>query len=132
ISTRDVGTLGKALIRCGPPLQAGLLNTWHDHEDVLAEIGLTEREPRAFQKADLQNVGIESLIGAALIAPLVQSHKTMGTLCFTRKDGNAFLESQRQLVGWASEFLAEKILRALSHAVTERQARQDGLTELAN
>ena len=53
-------------------------------------------------------------------------------LCVTRQANKPFAGSQTWLSGWAAEYLSETIFRVLNHAVIERQARQDSLTELAN
>jgi len=121
-----------AFVRCGETLQAGIRSRWETHEDQLANLCRGQGEPLTLDAGELKVRGIETLIAGALVAPLVQDSGSIGTLCFTSGTTGIFDDSRVQLAGWAAGYLSETILRVLNQAVTERQARQDGLTELAN
>jgi diguanylate cyclase (GGDEF)-like protein len=71
-------------------------------------------------------------MGHALVAPLMDDGQTIGVICLTKRGQDAFYSLRRPLLEWAANYLAGTIVRVLSHAVMTRQARQDGLTGLAN
>ena len=128
---RDVGTSGKAMVRCGIPLQRGVDDRWsefeaflhsHDHAGVCQE----------FDSDMLRRLGVDSLIGGALVVPLTRGHTRVGTIVLSRGEHGTFDASRRPLLDWASAYLSKTISKAVDHAVIERQARQDGLTGLAN
>ncbi|MCH7688699.1 MAG: GGDEF domain-containing protein [Planctomycetes bacterium] len=121
-----------SLVRTGPSLQVNLLRQWHLFEDILAEFASNQTESLTFDKSQLKDFGIETLIGRALVAPLIFDDRMTGLLCLTDSRTTRLDESETRLVKWAAEYLAETIHRVLNHAVVERQARQDFLTLLAN
>lgn len=121
-----------AYVRCGESLQAGVQSRWETHEDKMAELLRGRSEPLVLDTGELKRHGIETLISEALVAPLVQDDGSIGTLCFTSRTVGNFDDLRVRLAGWAAGYLSETILRVLNQAVVERQARQDGLTELAN
>lgn len=132
LATRNAGALSKALARTGPLLQGNLLSYWNDHEDLLADIGMIQTKPLFFNQDELKDLGIDTLIGRAFVVPLVLKTQTTGVLCLTDTGTQPLHDSEHQLILWAVEYLAETIHRALNQAAVERQARQDGLTKLAN
>jgi diguanylate cyclase (GGDEF)-like protein len=58
--------------------------------------------------------------------------RLVGLLCFTRQARTAFTQNQIDLADWAGGVMAEMIPRVVNQAVVLRQARLDGLTQLAN
>ena len=52
--------------------------------------------------------------------------------CFTRHGDEPFESPERQLAHWAAQHLGKTLIRLQSIADIKRQAKQDGLTELAN
>lgn len=120
------------ITQCGSTLQVGIREQWQKFEEMLADTGLGFDELVAYDADALERAGIDKLIGAALVVPLVQEHGAIGVMCFTKRERTQFLDEHQQLAKWAGSFLAEKILRAISQAAIERQARLDGLTQLAN
>jgi diguanylate cyclase (GGDEF)-like protein len=121
------------LVSCGMTLQPGVREQWQRHEELLAKAGQGLGQLETFDSEQLARLQIRSLMGSALAIPLLQQrHNTIGVLCLTRQDRKPFTGDQQKLAAWSVEFLAEKILVAANHAVVERQARLDGLTQLAN
>jgi diguanylate cyclase (GGDEF)-like protein len=121
------------LVSCGMTLQPGVREQWQRHEELLAKAGQGLGQLETFDSEQLARLQIRSLMGSALAIPLLQQrHNTIGVLCLTRQDRKPFTADQQKLAAWSVEFLAEKILVAANHAVVERQARLDGLTQLAN
>jgi diguanylate cyclase (GGDEF)-like protein len=122
----------KPLVRSGIELEPGARACWQAFEDRLTKRHLKESQLTAYCQPDLQAVGIEAMIGGAIVAPLVQKQGTIGFVCFTKRNDEPFTAPQISLVTWAAEYLADMILRELNQAMVQREAREDGLTELAN
>lgn len=119
-------------LRAGKSLPQHSQNAWQTCEDMLVEAGMRFTDARQLDVAALAELGVYSHMRSALLLPLVQRQRHVGVLCLSRESDSAFDHIERQLVDWAREFLAETIRRVLTHAAVEQQARQDGLTELAN
>ena len=132
LAKQDCNMSNTAVVRCGMALQPGIESRWTAHEDLLADAQSAFNELRTLDAHELQQIGVDSLIGTALVVPLIPEQQSKGLVCFTKRESRPFLETQRSLVGWAIEFLSESMHRAFAHARIERQAQQDGLTQLAN
>ncbi len=126
------GVANRPLLRCGGTQQRGVESRWQEHEATIARSGIAGAEPSTFDKRELLILGVDSLVNSALVAPLMQGENIIGVICFTRSAQQPFEEIEKNLTFWASEHIADTIVRVLNHAAVERQARQDGLTELAN
>jgi diguanylate cyclase (GGDEF)-like protein len=122
----------KAFLRCGETLQAGLKDLWQRHEDQLAHACVAIRGVRAYSRGELERLGIVTLLGSALVVPVLQQNRQLGLVCFSRRTRDEFTRNQQALAAWAGNLLADLIPRVVSQAVVERQARLDGLTQLAN
>jgi diguanylate cyclase (GGDEF)-like protein len=132
LCTSDPAIPVKAFVRCGEVLQVGLKEQWQRHEDELAQAALTIRSARQYSRIELERMGIVTLIGSALIVPVTQQNRTLGLVCFSKRAHDSFARSQQAIAAWAGNLLADLIPRVLNQAVVERQARLDGLTQLAN
>lgn len=132
LCTSDSSVPVKAFVRCGETLQAGLKEQWQRHEDELAHVSLAIRGARAYSRGELERLGIVTLLGSALIVPVLQKNRPLGLVCFTRRTHDDFSRNQQAIAVWAGNLLADLIPRVVSQAVVERQARLDGLTQLAN
>src|SRR5262249_16057558 len=104
------------IVQCGIPLQLGAREQWQRYEEILADAGLGFDSLVPYDAAALERAGIDRLIGAALVVPLVQDHGAIGVMCLTKRDRTPFLDEHRQLSAWAGSFLAAKILRAINQA----------------
>lgn len=132
LSSKESGTSPKPTVRCGVQLQLGVSTAWQQHEDALAEHGAAYPHVLYFDAARLQRAQVQTLIGSAVTAPVMQNGVPVGLLCLTRRTPSEFTPVQQQLLEWAVETLSQAMQRTLSYVAIERQARQDGLTELAN
>lgn len=81
---------------------------------------------------ELLHVSGAEQAGRGLVVPLSSRGQLIGRVCLSRNDRQEFSRRETELAGWAAEYLSEAIHRVLSHVVVQRQALQDGLTELAN
>lgn len=122
----------QSMARCGRELPSHLLSRWQQHEDVLCEQSRHQQGVTALGPAGLALLGVETLIGQALVLPLANSRGRFGVVCLTRQSRDPFTAEQMELVEWAGQHLAETIVRVLAQAAVARQARFDSLTELAN
>lgn len=120
------------VIRCGENLPPGIAARWAGHEERLVEECRHRPSMVSLASAELQRAGVPSLIGSALIIPLVKDGRTIAHICCTRRRREPFSASQRDLATWAAEDFTHAIHRLLNHIATTRQARVDALTELAN
>jgi len=132
LCTSDSSIPVKAFVRCGEVLQAGLKDQWQRHEDELAHACLAIRGARSYSRGELERLGIMTLLGSALVVPVLQQNRPLGLVCFTRRAREEFTRSQQALATWTGNLLADLIPRVVNQAVVERQARLDGLTQLAN
>ncbi|VAX40884.1 hypothetical protein MNBD_PLANCTO02-878 [hydrothermal vent metagenome] len=122
----------KALVRCGIPLQKNIEQKWNQHEERLAKTELSNDKIRIISSSELKQAGVNTLIGGAVTIPLIGEYGTMGLIGITRRSNKPFSHHQHQFISWTSEYLSSILLKVISHASMERQAKQDGLTELAN
>jgi len=129
---RDGSTAGPAVARVGGPEIPGVLARWKQYEETLARLAVAVDRPRVISAAELPRYGIDALIGTVLLLPLRREEQPIGVIALSWRKALLLTGIQQSLATWAAEFLAHAIPRVLSQAVFERQARQDGLTGLAN
>jgi diguanylate cyclase (GGDEF)-like protein len=122
----------KPLCRCGDPLAPGISRRHAEFEAILAETAIARKGPETLFGSELARIGVNSLIGAAIIAPVVSPNGIAGALCLTRQGKEPFENVRPQLLAWAARYLSETLLRVLHQAVSEWHARHDPLTDLSN
>ncbi|MBX3450480.1 MAG: GGDEF domain-containing protein [Planctomycetaceae bacterium] len=122
----------RVLVQVGEPLGPTIQKAWELHERSLATVGLVYNQMTVFERSQLERFQIDSLISSAITIPLTQNARTIGLLVLTREHAHPLPPGRRQLVAWAGGTLSAIIQNALSLAAMEREARQDGLTHLAN
>lgn len=134
LTSSDGSAANRAVARCGRELAPLVLGRWQRHEDRLAELNLGRKHIRTLGPEGLQRIHIDTLIRSAVVVPLPRpsNPRPIGIVCFTWQHDQTPSESQLGLLRWAADYLAENLLRVVNHVKIERQARQDGLTELAN
>lgn len=122
----------KPLCRCGIALASACAKKHADLELALAETAVAGNEPDFWDSVRLERIGIDSLIGAAIVAPVTSPNGIAGALCLTRSAKKPFVGVRRDLITWAARYLSDTVLRVLHQAVAEWHARQDPLTDLSN
>jgi diguanylate cyclase (GGDEF)-like protein len=128
----EPGESPRPMMIAGVELQTGVATRWADHEQRLAMTGHGQNQVATYDATQLGRLRIDTLIGSAATVPLDQSGQELGVLCITRRSAASFSKSHRQLLAWAGETLAHTLHRVRSFIAIERQAKQDGLTQLAN
>ena len=122
----------KPLCRCGVALESSIAKNHADLELILAESNINRTEPEFLDHGALNRVGVESLIGSAIVAPVTSPNGIAGSLCLTRSAKKPFTSVRPELITWAARYLSDTVLRVLHQAVAEWHARQDPLTDLSN
>jgi diguanylate cyclase (GGDEF)-like protein len=122
----------KPLCRCGISLSALSAKKHADLEAILAETAVARNEPEMLDSAQLERIGVHSLVGSAIVAPVVSPNGIAGALCLTRENKTPFTGVRPELITWAAGYLSDTVLRVLHQAVAEWHARQDALTDLSN
>jgi len=122
----------KPLCRCGDPLPAGIVRRHAEFEAILAETAISRKAPETLYESELARMGVNSLIGAAIIAPVISPNGIAGALCLTRQTKEPFENVRPQLLAWSARYLSETLLKVLHQAVSEWHARHDPLTDLSN
>ena len=121
-----------ALCRCGIDLQPGARIRWQLHEQRIVEVSIDESSAREYDRRQLAQIGVGTLIGRAIVIPVKRERSTTAQICCTRSRFESFSKPERDLLSWAAAHLSETIQRWLSFINVERQAKRDGLTDLAN
>lgn len=116
----------------GEPLPVGIRDAAQKHVEMLGREGLAGQDVLRLEGDSLQRFGIKSLFSGALVVPLVQPQGTIAALVLVRSQPGAFSREAEALARWGADHLKSVLSRAVTQAATERLARQDGLTELAN
>ncbi len=116
----------------GDPLAIGIRDVAQKHIDVLGREGLYGQDVLRLDGDALQKFGVKSLFASALVVPLVQPHATIAALVLVRSQSGGFSRDSEALARWGADHLKSVLSRAVTQAATERLAKQDGLTELAN
>lgn len=132
VTRGDRNLANTPFVSSGISFPAGIRETWLRYESNLASLGLTRRQAEPFDDKRLARYNILSLIGSALVVPVYRGNKVFGVLCFTRRDHTPFELIQQETAEWGAGLLAEKMSRLLQQVQVEREARQDGLTQLNN
>jgi diguanylate cyclase (GGDEF)-like protein len=122
----------KPLCRCGVALESSIAKNHADLEMILAESDMNRTEPEFLDHATLTRMGVEALIGSAIVAPVTSPNGIAGSLCLTRSAKKPFNSVRPELMTWAARYLSDTVLRVLHQAVAEWHARQDPLTDLSN
>jgi diguanylate cyclase (GGDEF)-like protein len=122
----------KPLCRCGVTLESSIAKHHADLELILAESDINRAEPEFLDNGALNRLGVETLIGSAIVAPVTSPNGIAGSLCLTRSTKKPFTCVRPELISWAARYLSDTVLRVLHQAVAEWHARQDSLTDLSN
>ncbi|QDU40290.1 Phytochrome-like protein cph2 [Maioricimonas rarisocia] len=101
-------------------------------EDRLAQYGITRADMCRLDDQQLKQFENDSCLGGVLTVPLRRQETLVGLLCLSRAAGAPEVDIDHELINWVAEYTVDIILRTVDHAVIERQARRDALTQLAN
>ncbi len=122
----------RTVVRCGARLPAGVDRQLQRWEEWLAAAKAGVSRPVALTERELRQLGVESLIRSALVVPAYRKEGSAGVVVVTRQSDRPFEDGDVSLAEWTGKLLHDTLSRAVDLATVQRQARQDGLTELAN
>lgn len=122
----------RQVIRGGDELPIGAALRWQEHEETILQNYRTREKSVALSSRQLQQLGVTSLIGAALVVPMIREGRLVAHLCCTRRESAPFAGAEEDLAEWAAGDLTNVMYRLLNHFSVVRQARTDALTQLAN
>ncbi|MFQ5731876.1 MAG: diguanylate cyclase [Planctomycetaceae bacterium] len=123
---------GASVVRCGEGRPARVAARWMQYEELLISAFRNKPAVSVLSQTELKEAGVSSLMGAALVVPLVKDGRTVAHICCTRIKATPFAATEIDLAAWAADDFTNAMYRLLSHLTTARQARLDALTELAN
>lgn len=131
LGTQAIG-VDTRIIRCGDELSPAIGPHWREREQTLFEAMRDRDRLATLTNAELKECSVDTLIGSALVTPIIRDGRRIATLCCTRSNSEPFAGPERDLATWAADDLAKVMLRLLKHFAVVQQAKLDGLTELAN
>ncbi|MBS0205542.1 MAG: GGDEF domain-containing protein [Planctomycetes bacterium] len=127
------------VVEAGETLPATIAQEWRRYEAQFAAMtsAAVASSPVAihgelFDKPRLETMGVHTLWGHAAVWPLRSSGKQLGTLVLSRRNRDILPARSGQLIEWTAELLAQTLRRIYRDHAIRRQARHDGLTDLAN
>jgi diguanylate cyclase (GGDEF)-like protein len=119
-------------VTAGESLQVGVRNVRGQLESYLIEEYQDATELTVLGRDKLKQIPAGDLVGGFLLIPLVHNSTVIGVICLSRNTAEEYVGTNEQLAAWAGEFLSTRIVRTINQANVEKEARQDGLTGLAN
>ncbi|MDA1013663.1 MAG: GGDEF domain-containing protein [Planctomycetota bacterium] len=122
----------KCLAQVGKSPQATLIDMCQTFETRLARRGMDRRDVELLDQTALLDARVDSLFSAALLIPLLQDGEPQGVICVTWQHAKVLGRAEMRLADWCVESLADSILRVTDVAKVHQDAKQDGLTLLAN
>ena len=114
------------------PIPSHDLAVWQSHESKLARHAMTHQRELEFDSAQLQSIGIDTLIGSAQAWPLLHEGRLLGTVLLTQRSHHSVEGRRAILLAWSIDLLAVTLRRIFSASAMRRLARYDGLTDLTN
>lgn len=120
------------VVQAGAPLPPTVAGEWRAHETRLIAATATAIHGQFLDKSQLESNGITTLWGQAAAFPLRIGGKQLGSLILSRRSRNPLADRSNKLIEWTADLLAQTVHRIYRDASIRRQARHDGLTDLAN
>lgn len=120
------------VVQAGAPLPPTVAGEWRAHETRLIAATATAIHGQFLDKSQLESSGITTLWGQAAAFPLRIGGKQLGSLILSRRSRNPLADRSNKLIEWTADLLAQTVHRIYRDASIRRQARHDGLTDLAN
>jgi len=129
--TRRAGDVPQPVVEAGSHVAPLLRETWRTQEVELARWAMGQSEGQLLRGELLVEHGLQSA-GAVAVWPLQSGGRRLGTLILTRRAESTLGDDLQELLNWGSNLLAQTLHRIYRDASIRRQARHDGLTDLAN
>ena len=130
--SRRAGDVAAPVVEAGIPLTPTVATEWRNHEIQLANSSLSVAHGDVFGPPRLEQMGVDTLWGQAIAWPLQLAGNRLGTLVLSRRSRDPLPDKDGRLIAWSAGLLAGTLQRIYRDAAIRRQARHDGLTDLAN
>lgn len=137
--TRRADDVIEPVVEAGESLPTTIAREWRHHEARFAATpsSTTASSPlvihgEMLDRSRLESKGVNTLWGHAAVWPLRSSGKHLGTLILSRRHRDSPSARSEQLIEWTAELLSQTLRRIYRDHAIRRQARHDGLTDLAN
>ncbi len=132
LASRRAGDVAAPTVEAGTQLTPTITVEWRKHETQLANACMTAPRGEVFDKPRLEQMGVDTLLGRAIACPVLLAAEPLGALVLSRRNHDALPAKTVRLIEWSAELLAQTLQRIYRDAAIRRQARHDGLTDLAN
>lgn len=130
--SRREGDAAEPTVEAGMSLPPTVGMEWRRHETLLALSSVHSVQCDVVSSDRLESIGINTLIGQATVLPLQSSGRRLGVLVLSRRARDPVDVTSLRLAEWSAALLAQTLRRIYRDASIRRQARHDGLTDLAN
>lgn len=111
------------LLSCADPVPQGIEDVWREHESTLVSACADEGKLLTFDRDSLRAHSIETLIGGAIIAPVMRKERVIAVLCLTGGSTlGTSLRVQRLVLGCAA-CIAETFTGLLNRSADRAAAR---------
>lgn len=132
LAARREGDIAEPVVEAGVALPATISKDWRRHEIRLVRNSVDSLQVDILSDDELNQLGIDSLWGHAAVLPLRSAGKRLGTLILSRRSRALLPGRALHLLEWATDLMSQTLCRIYRDAAIRRQARHDGLTDLAN
>ena len=132
LRSRRTDDVSEPVVSSGSLQPVSIESLWNRHESKLAWQAMTHQRGSLFDSSQLHALGIDTLVGSAAAWPLTHKKRLLGAIVLTRSSNQSMHNTQRHLLEWSAELLADTLCRVFDEAAIRRQARHDGLTDLTN
>lgn len=132
LRSRRTDDVSEPVVSSGSLQPVSIESLWKRHESKLAWQAMTHQRGSLFDSSQLHALGIDTLVGSAAAWPLTHKKRLLGAIVLTRSSNQSMHNTQRHLLEWSAELLADTLCRVFDEAAIRRQARHDGLTDLTN
>jgi diguanylate cyclase (GGDEF)-like protein len=129
---RRSGDSPQPIVEAGLHLPPSVVSAWKEHEIRLAKWAMSRLEGCVLEQRQLDELGIETLLGTAAVWPLISADRCHGAIVLSHQNHVRMLPNGRRLIEFGGELLSRTLRRIYDHAAIRRQARHDGLTDLVN
>ncbi|WP_197532897.1 ATP-binding protein [Symmachiella macrocystis] len=103
------------------PVPRGIELAWQAHEDRLAHVCADRRQVLSFDITELQRFEIQSLIGGAVVSPVMQSDRVFAVLCVTSRNRLSMPLHAEQLAQGCSECIQDALASLLESTTNDAQ-----------
>lgn len=129
--TRRAGDVPQPVVEAGAGVPPLIVETWRTQEVDLARSALQSTQGLVLKMDQIEARNLKAT-GLVCVWPLQSGGRRLGTMILCRRSPEPLDHDLQELLGWSANLLAQTLHRIYRDAAIRRQARHDGLTDLAN